>query len=107
MANTLWVENHENVIPNVVFYHIVLDVQKPANNKGADQPAYPRNLISTLVIRYLKGNVIKHLFLALDSLLNLNSPILLGGIQHCKVSGYTPAQADLNLCCITHKSTCT
>ena len=26
-----------------------------ANNKGADQPAHPRSLISTFVVRYLDG----------------------------------------------------
>ena len=30
-----------------------------ANNKGADQPAYPRSLVSPFVIRYLEGIVAK------------------------------------------------
>ena len=30
-----------------------------ANNKGADQPGHPGNLISTFVIRYLERIVVK------------------------------------------------
>ena len=30
-----------------------------ANNKGADQPAHPRSLISAFVIRYLESTVVK------------------------------------------------
>ena len=30
-----------------------------ANNKGADQPAHPRKLISVFVIRYLESNISK------------------------------------------------
>ena len=40
------------------------------NNKGADQLAHPRSLVSAFVIPYLKGMAIKYLLLALDSLLN-------------------------------------
>ena len=31
-----------------------------ANNKGADQPAHPRRLISAFVIRVLEGIISKH-----------------------------------------------
>ena len=31
-----------------------------ANNKGAEQPAHPRSLISTFVIRYLPGFLVRH-----------------------------------------------
>ena len=39
--------------------HMGLDARKPvfegfANNKGADQPAHPRSLISAFVIRFLE-----------------------------------------------------
>ena len=42
-----------------------------ANNKGADHPAHPRRLISTLVIRFLKSDILncyKQNFNFLDSL---------------------------------------
>ena len=29
------------------------------NNKGADQPAHPRSLISTIVIRYLESTIVQ------------------------------------------------
>ena len=43
-----------------VSYQMGLDARKPvfggfANNKGADQPAHTRSLISTFVIRYLES----------------------------------------------------
>ena len=36
------------------------DVRKPVYNKGADQPAHPRSLISAFVIRLLE-NIISRL----------------------------------------------
>ena len=39
-----------------------------ANNKGADQPAHPRSLISAFIIRYLKSKVtIGHIHVSLNS----------------------------------------
>ena len=46
-----------------------------AYNKGADQPAHPRSLISALVIRCLKSKVIRSVICLL---------------QHEKLSGYAP-----------------
>ena len=42
-----------------------LDARKPvfaglANNTGADQPAHPRHLISTFVIRFLESFICRH-----------------------------------------------
>ena len=49
-------------------------------NKGADQPAHPRSLISAFVIRYLKSKVTGSFLI----------PHCFGGLQHDKVSGYAP-----------------
>ena len=39
-----------------------------ANNKGADQPAYPRNLISTFIVHYLDGIISLVLISVISSL---------------------------------------
>ena len=60
--------------PRSLGYNLImgLGVRKPdwyANNQGTDQPAYLRSLISAFFTRYLKGNVMKYLLLALGSLI--------------------------------------
>ena len=58
-------------------HHIGLDAKTLAlllaKNKGVDQPAHPRSLISAFVIRYLKSKVSLHSHLC--------------GLQHDKFSG--------------------
>ena len=53
------------------------------NNKGTDQHAHLRSLISVFVIRYLKNKVtrpdISYFY------------VLFGGLQHDKASGYAPS----------------
>ena len=66
-----------------------------ANNKGADQPAHPRSLISAFVIRYLKSKVTR-------SDISLFS-ILFGGLQHDESSGYAPVQ--IYVCNVCHLNT--
>ena len=55
-----------------------------ANNKGADQPARPRSLISTFVIRNIQSKVTKSDISQFY--------ILFGGLQHDKASGYAPGR---------------
>ena len=38
-----------------VSHGVASDAKKPVNNKGADQPAHPRSLISAFVIRVLES----------------------------------------------------
>ena len=52
------------------------------NNKGADQPAHPRSLISAIVIRFLKSKVTRSDVSKFY--------IIFGGLQYDKVSGYAP-----------------
>ena len=64
-----------------------------ANNKCANQPAHPRSLISTFVIRYLKIKVRSDI--TKFSIFN----IFFDRLQHDKVSGYAPGLGhDLLLC---------
>ena len=63
-----------------------------ANNKGADQPAHPRSLVSAFVIRYLKSKVTR----SDNSLFS----ILFGGLQHDEASGYALVQI-LHLPCVS------
>ena len=49
-----------------------------ASNKGADQPAHPRSLISAFVTPYLKSKVTIFLHFC--------------GLQHDKASGYAPVE---------------
>ena len=53
-----------------------------ANNKGADQPAHPRSLISAFIIRYLKSKVTRS-----DSSF---FSIVSGGLRHDEGSGLAP-----------------
>ena len=55
-----------------------------ANNKGTDQPAHTRSLISTIVTRYLKSNVTR------IGQITLNSPFYFGRPQQDKFAGYAP-----------------
>ena len=56
-----------------------------ANNKGADQPAHPRRLISAFVIRFLKSEVtiILHFLVGFNKIKSLAMPldILLNNIK--------------------------
>ena len=60
------------VILYIVFVH-GLEVRKPdiLNNKGADQPAHPRRLISALVFRFLGKNYIILILVKLNFLASL------------------------------------
>ena len=84
--------------PGSLVFSIFMDVnvRNPtlmlANNKGADQPAHPRSLISAFVIRYLKSKV-TWFDLSLFS-------ILFGGLQHDQASDYAPVQI-LHLPCVS------
>ena len=53
-----------------------------ANNKGADQPAHPRSLISAFVIHYMKNKVTRS---------GISYFPMFGWLQHVKASGYDPA----------------
>ena len=58
-----------------------------ANNKGADQPAHPRSLISAFVIHYMKSKVTRS---------DISYFTIFGWLQHAKASGYAPALDVLN-----------
>ena len=52
------------------------------NNKGADQPAHSRSLVSAFVIRYLKSKVTRSDVSQFSN--------LFGGLQLDKASGWAP-----------------
>ena len=72
-----------------------------ANNKGADQPAHPRSLISAFVIQSLQSLIVScPCFISQLFQISLHSPIVSGGLQHHKSCGYAPG--SMKVICINN-----